>query len=460
VRAKKNTAELLDCATLDFEYVPLALDDCRFVVMNTQKKRQLADSKYNERRAECARALAILQAAKIPLHTAGKYTNTEDIPDLCALTPKQFDECKSIFTDETIQAIAACLYTAEWKLKKVQEQDIGRAQSYLDTYRSYCFSEKQFPFYTAESDGTFSLKDEWKTVKTESDFQKKVNGKKTLDEQAWKDYRQKNELLEKMLEGEQVGRYASVIRSVIYDNDYAYDVQGGGESATIAIVILDNNEFVIRKQNFKSVGVYGSEIHQNAVWNSTNDFSSETKTTSRLVYGTEEQEEDKEQNTVYIDVCEHMYGGCNNWYYGIWKGDVQDFTPEMLNKTTVVISENPTEADFDYEKRSKEYQEKAKETKSNTVEEIRYYFPSKNNIPLISVGGKKPREAQAIEIEAETNISFKEYEATGKAVLIGTVARIGKAEKGWDQKGNRISVPKAMTYTPYILENAIFISKK
>ena len=100
--AKKNTAELLDCATLDFEYVPLALDDCRFVVMNTQKKRQLADSKYNERRAECARALAILQAAKIPLHTAGKYTNTEDIPDLCALTPKQFDECKSIFTDETI----------------------------------------------------------------------------------------------------------------------------------------------------------------------------------------------------------------------------------------------------------------------------------------------------------------------------------------------------------------------
>ena len=100
--AKKNTAELLDCATLDFEYVPLALDGCRFVVMNTQKKRQLADSKYNERRAECARALAILQAAKIPLHTAGKYTNTEDIPDLCALTPKQLDECKSIFTDETI----------------------------------------------------------------------------------------------------------------------------------------------------------------------------------------------------------------------------------------------------------------------------------------------------------------------------------------------------------------------
>ena len=100
--AKKDTAELLDCATLDHEYVPLALDGCRFVVMNTQKKRRLADSKYNERRAECEQALAILQAAKIPLTSAGKYTNTQDIPDLCALTQNQLDECKNVFSDETI----------------------------------------------------------------------------------------------------------------------------------------------------------------------------------------------------------------------------------------------------------------------------------------------------------------------------------------------------------------------
>ena len=100
--AKKDTAELLDCATLGFDYVPLALGDYRFVVMNTQKKRKLADSKYNERRAECELALAVLQAAKIPLHTAGKYTNTKDIPELCALTAKQLDECKNVFADETI----------------------------------------------------------------------------------------------------------------------------------------------------------------------------------------------------------------------------------------------------------------------------------------------------------------------------------------------------------------------
>lgn len=52
---------LLDTATLDYEYVPLVLGDYRIVVMNTNKQRLLADSKYNERRAECMEGLEILK---------------------------------------------------------------------------------------------------------------------------------------------------------------------------------------------------------------------------------------------------------------------------------------------------------------------------------------------------------------------------------------------------------------
>lgn len=54
---KKNTAIVLDCNTLEYEYVPLELGDYRFVVMNTNKQRRLADSKYNERRSQCVRRL-------------------------------------------------------------------------------------------------------------------------------------------------------------------------------------------------------------------------------------------------------------------------------------------------------------------------------------------------------------------------------------------------------------------
>lgn len=99
--AKDKTAELLDCATLDYEYVPLVMGDYRFVVMNTKKKRQLADSKYNERRSECEKALAQLKEAALPL-PAGAFSNTRDLPNLCALTLEQFAQVSSCIKDQTI----------------------------------------------------------------------------------------------------------------------------------------------------------------------------------------------------------------------------------------------------------------------------------------------------------------------------------------------------------------------
>ena len=51
----------LDTNSLDYELLPLDLQDHVVVIMNTNKRRELADSKYNERRAECEIALAELQ---------------------------------------------------------------------------------------------------------------------------------------------------------------------------------------------------------------------------------------------------------------------------------------------------------------------------------------------------------------------------------------------------------------
>ena len=58
---RKNKAILLDCSTLDYTYAPVELSDASIVIGNTNVKRKLADSKYNERRSECERALANLQ---------------------------------------------------------------------------------------------------------------------------------------------------------------------------------------------------------------------------------------------------------------------------------------------------------------------------------------------------------------------------------------------------------------
>jgi galactokinase len=56
-QGKKDHALFLNCGTLSFQHVPLRLKGYRLVIANTNKKRGLADSKYNERVRECRQAL-------------------------------------------------------------------------------------------------------------------------------------------------------------------------------------------------------------------------------------------------------------------------------------------------------------------------------------------------------------------------------------------------------------------
>ena len=79
---KKDKAILLNCDTLEYDYVPFKLDGVSIVIMNTNKRRGLADSKYNERRASCEAALKDIQEA-------GKKIN-----HLCDMTMEEFEEVK------------------------------------------------------------------------------------------------------------------------------------------------------------------------------------------------------------------------------------------------------------------------------------------------------------------------------------------------------------------------------
>lgn len=80
---KKGCAVLLDCKTLECEYVPVMLEDAEIVITNCKKPHNLVESKYNERRAETERALELLQTKK-------------KINCLAELTPAEFDEISSV----------------------------------------------------------------------------------------------------------------------------------------------------------------------------------------------------------------------------------------------------------------------------------------------------------------------------------------------------------------------------
>lgn len=73
---KENNAILLDCNTLKYNYCPIELKDEVLIIANTNKRRGLADSKYNERRSECEEALKELKA-KLNITSLGELSINE-----------------------------------------------------------------------------------------------------------------------------------------------------------------------------------------------------------------------------------------------------------------------------------------------------------------------------------------------------------------------------------------------
>lgn len=58
VFGQKDYAMMLDCESLEHEYIPLKLDGYKLVLFNTNVKHSLSESAYNERRAQCEQGVA------------------------------------------------------------------------------------------------------------------------------------------------------------------------------------------------------------------------------------------------------------------------------------------------------------------------------------------------------------------------------------------------------------------
>lgn len=112
---REDAAVFLNTGTLSYEYVPVELGDHAILIMNTCKRRTLADSKYNERRAECERALAGLQKA-LP------------VKDLAGVGVRAFEENKHLIESDIDRARAEhvvyeCARTVE-ACKKLRSGDL------------------------------------------------------------------------------------------------------------------------------------------------------------------------------------------------------------------------------------------------------------------------------------------------------------------------------------------------
>ena len=104
----EGCAILLDCNTLEYRYSKINMDGYKIVIGNTNKKRGLADSKYNERRSECESALAQIQTVK-------------NINSLGELTEEEFEEVKNVITEPIVRKRAKhAVYENQRTLKAVK----------------------------------------------------------------------------------------------------------------------------------------------------------------------------------------------------------------------------------------------------------------------------------------------------------------------------------------------------
>jgi galactokinase len=91
---KANNAILLNCDTIEYEYLPFDTGEYILAIINSNKQRSLSESKYNERFAECRAALKSLQKELVADH-------------LCDIDTKSFELHRHLINDVLLEKRAS-----------------------------------------------------------------------------------------------------------------------------------------------------------------------------------------------------------------------------------------------------------------------------------------------------------------------------------------------------------------
>ena len=138
---QKNKAILLNCDTLNYEYLPLEPGDYTLAIINSNKQRTLADSKYNERFAECGAALKLLKQQL-------------DVQHLCEVDFHSFQLYRHLLNDPVLEKRALHVISENFR--------VGEAVEALKAGELFTFGKMMYASHQ-------SLKDLYEVSGTELD---------------------------------------------------------------------------------------------------------------------------------------------------------------------------------------------------------------------------------------------------------------------------------------------------
>ena len=105
---QKDKAILLNCDTLEYEYLPFEIGDYVLAIINSNKQRTLADSKYNERFMQCGAALKLLKTELSATH-------------LCDIDSVTFQNHRHLINDPVLEKRALHVITENERVKQAKD---------------------------------------------------------------------------------------------------------------------------------------------------------------------------------------------------------------------------------------------------------------------------------------------------------------------------------------------------
>ena len=105
---REHKAILLNCDTLAYEYLPFDTGDYVLAIINSRKQRALAESKYNERFAECGAALTLLKQ-ELP------------VENLCDIDLHSFQSHRHLIKDPVLQKRALHVISENFRVNEAKD---------------------------------------------------------------------------------------------------------------------------------------------------------------------------------------------------------------------------------------------------------------------------------------------------------------------------------------------------
>ncbi len=144
---KNDSAIFLDTKTLDYEIVPLNMNEYKIIISNTNKPRELSSSAYNERRKQCEKAVEILKKNGYKINSL-RDVKSKDLSKIKKLLPEiNFKRVKHV-VEENERVLKSVNLLKDGKIK-----DFGKLlnQSHTSLKNFYEVSCKELDILVEEA---------------------------------------------------------------------------------------------------------------------------------------------------------------------------------------------------------------------------------------------------------------------------------------------------------------------